>query len=109
MTAYDYRILGEWLVEHNLVDRPITGYSRDEIRQLVEFIVGVFSGPRPCQVLIDSADRLVVPANADEAQLRMAIRLIEQMMANNAATEETMEPINTERQLCVGTNAENGH
>ena len=92
MTAYDYRILGEWLVEHNLVDRPIAGYTRDEIRQLVEFIVGVFSGPRPCQVLIDSADRLVVPANADEAQLRMAIRLIEQMMANNVAIEETMEP-----------------
>ena len=96
MTAYDYRILGEWLVERNLVDKPITGYTRDEIRQLVEFIVGVFSGPRPCQVLIDSADRLVVPANADEAQLRMAIRLIEQMMVNNAATEETMDPIKVE-------------
>ena len=96
MTAYDYRILGAWLVEHNLVDRPITGCTRDEIRQLVEFIVGVFSGPRPCQVLIDSADRLVVPANADEAQLRMAIRLIEQMMVNNAATEETMDPIKVE-------------
>lgn len=96
MTAYDYRILGEWLVEHNLVDRPITGYTRDEIRQLVEFIVGVFSGPRPCQVLIDSAYRLVVPANADEAQLRMAIRLIEQMMANNAAIKETIEPVKIE-------------
>lgn len=96
MTAYDYRILGEWLVEHNLVDRPITGYTRDEIRQLVEFIVGVFSGPRPCQVLIDSADRLVVPANADEDQMRMAIRLIEQMIINNAATEETIEPIQVE-------------
>ena len=98
MTAYDYRILGEWLVKHNLVDRPITGYTRDEIRQLVEFIVGVFSGPRPCQVLIDSADRLVVPTNADESQLRMAIRLIEQMIINNAATEETMEPINGKAQ-----------
>ena len=96
MTAYDYRILGEWLVEHNLVDRPIAGYTRDEIRQLVEFIVGVFSGPRPCQVLIDSADRLVVPANADEAQLKMAIRLIEQMIINNGPTEETMEPIQDE-------------
>ena len=96
MTAYDYRILGEWLVEHNLVDRPITGYTRDEIRQLVEFIVGVFSGPKPCQVLIDSAERLVVPANADEPQLKMAIRLIEQMIINNGPTEETMEPIQDE-------------
>lgn len=96
MTAYDYRILGEWLVKHNLVDKPITGYTRDEIRQLVEFIVGVFSGPRPCQVMIDSADRLVVPANADEAQLRMAIRMIEQMIVNSAATEETMDPIKIE-------------
>ena len=99
MTAYDYRILGEWLVKHNLVDRPITGYTRDEIRQLVEFIVGVFSGPNPCQVLIDSAERLVVPANAEESQLRMAIRMIEQMMANNAATEETMEPIKIEEDV----------
>lgn len=98
MTAYDYRILGEWLVEHDLVDRPITGYTRDEIKQLVEFIVGVFSGPQPCQVLIDSSDRLVVPANADESQLRMAIRLIEQMIVNNSATEGTMEPINGQAQ-----------
>lgn len=99
MTAYDYRILGAWLVEHNLVDRPITGYSRDEIKQLVEFIVGVFSGPRPCQVLIDSADRLVVPANADESQMRMAIRLIEQMIVNNGPTEKTIEAVNTEQQV----------
>lgn len=96
MTAYDYRILGAWMVERNLVDKPITGYTRDEIRQLVEFIVGVFSGPRPCQVLIDSADRLVVPANADESQMRMAIRLIEQMIINNGPTTETIEPVNTE-------------
>lgn len=102
MTAYDYRILGEWLVKHNLVDRPITGYTRDEIRQLVEFIVGVFSGPKPCQVLVDSADRLVVPANADESQLKMAIRLIEQMIGDSSPIENTMEPINGKAQPAPG-------
>lgn len=99
MTSYDYRILGAWLVERNLVDRPITGYSRDEIKQLVEFIIGVFSGPRPCQVLIDSAERLVVPANADEDQMRMAIRLIEQMIINNGPTTETIGHVSTEQQV----------
>lgn len=93
MTAYDYRILGEWLVKHDLVDRPITGYTREEIRQLVEFIVVVFSGPRPCQVLIDSANRLVVPANADENQLKMAIRLIEKMMEDQLKSVEKPEPV----------------
>lgn len=94
MTTYDYRILGEWLVTNDLATKSISDYSRDEIKILVEFIVGVFSGPRPCQVLIDSADRLIVPANADEDQLKMAIRLIERMMVNQKETGETiMEPV----------------
>lgn len=94
MTTYDYRILGEWLVEHQLATKSISDYSRDEVKELVCFIAGVFSGPRPCQVLIDGADRLIVPANADEDQLKMAIRLIEQMMVDQKETGETiMEPV----------------
>ena len=96
MTAYDYRILGEWLVEHNLATRSISGYTREEIKQLVEFIVGVFSCPRPCQVLIDSAERLVVPANADEDQLKMAIRLIEQMLAGSKDQKGAIVPATNE-------------
>lgn len=93
MTSYDYKVLGEWLVERNLATKSISDYSRDEIKQMVEFIVGMFSGPRPCQVLIDSADRLIVPANADEDQLKMAIRLIEQMMKDQLESVEKPEPV----------------
>lgn len=73
--------------------KSISDYSRYEIKQMVEFIVGVFGGPRPCQVLVDSADRLIVPANADEDQLKMAIRLIEQMMKDQLKSIEEPEPV----------------
>ena len=91
MTTYDYRILGEWLVANKLATKSISEYSREEIKQMVELIVGVFGGPRPCQVLIDSADRLIVPANADEDQLNMAIRLIEQIKELQAKRPEPVE------------------
>lgn len=93
MTAYDYRLLGEWLVENDLATKSISEYSREEISRLVEFIANAFGGPRPCQVLIDSADRLVVPANADEDQLDMAIRLIEKMKEEAAKRPEPVEAV----------------
>ena len=93
MTTYDYKILGEWLVANNLATKSISEYSRDEIKRMVEFIVGAFGGPQPCQVLIDGADRLIVPANADEDQLKMAIRLIEKMMEDQLESVEKPEPV----------------
>jgi len=77
MTTSDYQTLGEWLAGRNLAAKSISDYTKKEIGDLVEFIIETFTSNRPCPIMYDHSNRLIVPANADKGQLRAAIKMIE--------------------------------
>lgn len=80
MTNTDLKILGEWIANHGLAAKPVSDYSKKEISELVEFIIEAFAKNRPCPIMYDHANRLIVPANADKGQLRAAIGMIEALI-----------------------------
>jgi hypothetical protein len=90
----DYKFFGEWLAANDLASKSINDYSRTEIKRLVEFVIGSFARLEPCQILHDSANRLIVPANADKGQLRAAVKMIEAMIKWEPK-EETIVPANS--------------
>ena len=80
MTNTDLKTLGEYLANHNIATKSISDYTKKEIGDLVNFIVESFASNRPCPIMYDHANRLIVPANADKGQLRAAIGMIEALI-----------------------------
>lgn len=80
MNITELKKLGTWLAARDLTDKTVGDYSRADISDMVEFIIEAFGHNRPCPVMTDHANRLIVPANADHGQLRAAIKMIEAML-----------------------------
>jgi hypothetical protein len=85
--------LADFLTAKELMAKPFCEYEEQEIEALVAFIIENYADQRPCPLLVDHAQRLIVPANADKHQLRVAIRWIQAMLdytpPENSITEVT--------------------
>lgn len=66
MTPENLKSLGSYLTSHGLAAKSINDFSKKEITDLVNYICDQFGKSRPIPIMYDHADRLIVPANADQ-------------------------------------------
>lgn len=89
----DLAKLADFLNAKGLMGRPFCDYSEDEIMALVVFIIENFASRQPCPIMVDHAQRLIVPVNADKRQLKVAIRWIQAMIDWSGEPVEPMTEV----------------
>jgi len=89
----DLSKLADFLVAKELMARPFSDYSEEEMIATVMFIIENFASRQPCPIMVDHAQRLIVPANADKHQLKVAIRWIQALIDWSGEPVEPMTEV----------------